>query len=156
RDSQLPGYTRRPDALIDARGGFKQVTAELLKRIEVSLNGQAFRAYDLAYQQGPFGKTLLASITQSAIDANGVYTLPPHVSSYYDDVRDPAGSTYQGFGGKQTWSTGSDGVDWTTTSGGVADKLGGVLVQIANDSSLGGVGSASALSGSVSDNVGGH
>ena len=41
RDSELAGYTRRPDVVIDARGGFKGVTAELLARIEVAYAGAA-------------------------------------------------------------------------------------------------------------------
>ena len=39
RDSELPGYARRSDVVIDARGGFKMVTAELLSRVEVAFNG---------------------------------------------------------------------------------------------------------------------
>src|SRR5262249_49840551 len=54
RDSQLPGYTRRPDVQIDARGGFKQVTAELLKRVDVTFDAQPVRSYDLAYIEGAF------------------------------------------------------------------------------------------------------
>jgi RHS repeat-associated protein len=129
RDSQLPGYARRPDVMIDARGGFKVVTAELLKQIGVTFNGDLIRQYDLDYREGAFNKTLLNSITQRG--ENGA-VFNTHEFSYYDDVRE-AGD-YRGFDTQVVWETGSDNV----TAG------------------LLNYGQASALSGSINDNIGGH
>ena len=130
RDSELPGYTRRADVVINARSGFKMVTAELLARVDVSGAGQLIRRYDLGYQTGAFGKTLLRSITQRG---GGGAAFAAHQFSYYDDLRDTAGA-YQGFAAPTTWSTGNDGV-----TAGLLDH-----------------GQASALSGSLSTSVGGH
>jgi RHS repeat-associated protein len=129
RDSQLPGHTRRPDVLISGRGGFKQVTAELLARVEVAFNGSLVRRYDLGYTAGAFGKSLLESVTQRGGDGTAFNT---HRFSYFDEVRD--GGTYAGFAAPATWNSGDDQVD------------AGLLGQ----------GRASALSGAVSTGVGGH
>jgi len=130
RDSEQSGYTRRPDVVIDARGGFKMVTAELLSKIVVAFQGQTVRSYDLNYTQGAFDKTLLHSVTQRG--ANGT-SLGTHTFSYYDDIRDSAGN-YNAFAPAVNWQVGADGVD------------AGLL----------GHGKASALSGSLSTTVGGH
>jgi RHS repeat-associated protein len=130
RDSELSGYTRRSDVVIDARGGFKMVTAELLARIEVAFNGAPVRAYDLAYQNGAFGKKLLASVTQRGASGTSLGT---HTFSYYDDIRNAAGG-YDAFAPAADWQIGADNV------------TGGLL----------GRGQASAISGSLSTSVGGH
>ena len=130
RDSELDGYTRRADVVIDARGGFKMVTAELLSRIEVAFQGQPVRSYDLAYTEGAFHKKLLASVTQRGANDTALGT---HTFSYYDDIRDSAGN-YDAFDTAVDWQVGDDGV----TAG------------------LLGHGKASALSGSLSTSVGGH
>ena len=130
RDSELPGYTRRSDVVIDARGGFKMVTAELLSRIEVTFQGQPVRSYDLNYTTGAFGKKLLASVTQRG--ANGT-SLGTHTFSYYDDIRNASGG-YDAFAPAVDWTVGADGVD------------AGLL----------GHGKASAISGSLSTSTGGH
>ncbi len=106
RDSQLPGYTRRPDVTIDCRGGFKMVTAELLRHIEVSFQDQPIRRYELAYRPGAFGKTLLASITQHGADGTVFHT---HTFEYYDEIRD-AGGQYAGFAARESWNTQDDHV----------------------------------------------
>jgi len=130
RDSELTGYARRSDVVIDARGGFKMVTAELLARIEVAFQGQPVRSYDLAYTTGAFGKKLLASVTQRGANNTSLGT---HTFSYYDDIRDSSGN-YNAFAPPVNWTVGADGVD------------AGLL----------GHGKASAISGSLSTSVGGH
>jgi RHS repeat-associated protein len=129
RDSELPGYSRRSDVVIDARGGFKMVTAELLSRIEVAFQGNRVRSYDLTYTEGAFHKKLLASITQRGAAGTSLGT---HTFSYYDDIRNAAGG-YDAFA-PADWQIGADGV----TAG------------------LLGHGQASAISGSLSTSVGGH
>ncbi|MCX7747822.1 MAG: hypothetical protein N2645_13180 [Clostridia bacterium] len=78
RDREEPGFdplkNRRPDVSINARAGFKMVTADLLKRIEVKLYGdnqeQKIRSYGFEYGQGVFGKTLLKAIVQYGQDGS--------------------------------------------------------------------------------------
>lgn len=130
RDRDLPDYTRRPDVTMSAKGGFLMVTADLLKQIDVTVNGQEVRGYQLGYTTGAFGKTLLASVTQ--LGANGD-VFNTHAFTYYDDAQNATGN-YNGFSGPTTVTTGSDNV----TAG------------------LFGQGQASALSGSESTSVGGH
>lgn len=140
RDSELPSlpnfagspsYRRRADPIISARGGFKMVVADLLRRIDVTFNNSLVRRYDFLYQEGAFKKTLLKSVTQSGEDGAAFYT---HTFGYYDDIRD-SGGAYQGFGSPAGWSVGDDGVRAPRV------PLGG---------------QASALGGAVTDSGGGH
>jgi RHS repeat-associated protein len=141
-------YERRPDVVIDARGGFKMVTAELLKRIDVTFKGDRVRSYDLEYQRGAFEKTLLKSITQRGADGAVFNT---HGFAYHDDL-----SSGQGFGAPADWYTGErqgeraqdDGVTWLT--GSPVEQLLSPLQSRVD------FGKASALSGSVTDSLGGH
>ena len=48
------GEARRPDTFISGRGGFKQVTVDLLRKIDVTYQGQTVRSYELTYQSGAF------------------------------------------------------------------------------------------------------
>ena len=72
---------RRPDVSIDARGGFKMVTADRLQRIDVKFRDQRIRSYELTYTQGAFEKSLLASIRQ--LDGDGDPIADPHEFSYH-------------------------------------------------------------------------
>jgi len=87
RDRDLE-EARRGDATIDARGGFKRVTADLLRRVEVTIDNLPIRAYGLKHTTGAFGKTLPQSVIQFG-DDNLPFTT--HAFSYHDDVRDSAG-----------------------------------------------------------------
>jgi len=100
------GEPRRADVQIDARYGFKKVTADLLRRVEVKLDDELIRAYELNYRTGAFAKTLLASISQFGED-NQLFTT--HTFDYYDDVRDQAGS-YSVFDAATGWSIADDGL----------------------------------------------
>ncbi|MFC4111879.1 SpvB/TcaC N-terminal domain-containing protein [Nonomuraea zeae] len=102
RDRDL-GEPLRKDQIIDARGGFKQVTADLLRRIDVRLDDTLIRRYAFAYTTGAFGKTLLASIAQ--LDSQGA-PFNKHDFSYYDDIRDAQGN-YQAFSPAE-WTSPSD------------------------------------------------
>ncbi|MCY9877328.1 SpvB/TcaC N-terminal domain-containing protein [Vibrio natriegens] len=99
RDRDIVGEERRPDITIDARTGFKRVTADLLREIRILFQGQLVRSYEFKYTQGAFYKTLLESIEQ--FDANSVL-FNTHSLSYYDDVRD--GNVYQPFTEAQAWT----------------------------------------------------
>ncbi|MGW0570348.1 SpvB/TcaC N-terminal domain-containing protein [Streptomyces tauricus] len=133
RDREL-GEPRRADVSIDARGGFKRVTADLLRRIEVRFHDKLVRGYELAYREGAFHKTLLKSVAQ--LDADGkVFT--EHAFSYYDDIRDADGA-YDAFA-KVDWSSPDDNV-----------RNGRV------DGVRSGAGEAGALNGNTSTGAGGH
>lgn len=123
------GEPRRPDVAIDARGGFKKVTADLLRRVEVKLDDQLIRAYELNYRTGAFHKSLLASVTSFGED-NRAFTT--HTFDYFDDIRDESGA-YDAFGGATGWTVPDDDL-----GGGIHD------------------GEAGALSASTSTGAGGH
>jgi RHS repeat-associated protein len=131
--------TRRPDVIIDGRGGFLQVTAQLLKEIKIELDGTPIRSYELTYTLGAFDKTLLEKVSQYGADGTLFNT---HELSYYDEVRDDAGA-YQGFGASESWNTISDGVQ--------SD----VVQRVANVAGED-WGKASALGASINTGGGGH
>lgn len=82
RDRQL-GEQKRSDVIVSARLGFKQVTADLLRKISIKYNGQNIRSYELNYTQGAFFKTLLQSVSE--FDVAGVL-FNTHSFEYYNDV----------------------------------------------------------------------
>ncbi|MEJ3748544.1 SpvB/TcaC N-terminal domain-containing protein [Actinomycetes bacterium KLBMP 9797] len=133
RDRELE-EPRRADVSIDARGGFKRVTADLLRRIEVTLDNLPVRHYELDYTTGAFGKTLLSSITQ--FDENG-QRFASHDFGYHDDIRDGSGA-YQAFE-RVSWDSPDDDLG--------NDAVGGVS---------GGAGEAGALNSNTSTSAGGH
>jgi RHS repeat-associated protein len=128
RDRDL-SEPRRPDVMIDARLGFKKVTADLLRKVEVSLGNQLIRRYELNYRTGAFDKTLLRSVSQFGADGNLFNT---HEFDYFDDIRD-AGGAYQAFGSATGWTVPGDGLGASVPDG-----------------------AASALNASTSQGVGGH
>jgi RHS repeat-associated protein len=123
------GEPRRQDVEIDARNGFKQVTADLLRRIEVYLDDKPIRAYDLNYRTGAFAKTLLQSVTQYGEDLRPFTT---HTFDYFDDIRTGTGD-YQAFSGAEGWNTHNDSLGASVPDG-----------------------QASALAASTSRSAGGH
>ncbi|MFJ6352732.1 SpvB/TcaC N-terminal domain-containing protein [Streptomyces sp. NPDC092046] len=98
------GEPRRTDVRIDARYGFKKVTADLLRRIEVKLDDQLIRAYELNYRTGAFAKTLLTSVSQYS-ETNQLFNT--HTFDYFDDVRDQSGN-YNAFADAAGWSVPDD------------------------------------------------
>ena len=119
----------RPDVSVDARGGFLMVTAERLRRVEVRFKDQLIRRYELAYERGAFEKSLLDSISLHGSDGA---LFNRHEFGYDRDVRN-TDDTYHGFTAAN-WDTPNDDV-----SAGLLDH-----------------GEASALSGSVTNSLGGH
>jgi hypothetical protein len=123
-----------PQAANVSGGGFKQVTADLLRRVDVKFGDTLVRRYELGYRAGAFDKTLLASIAQLGADGAVFNT---HRFDYHDDIRDADGD-YQAF----------ERVDWTSPDDDVAnDAVNGVS---------GGSGEAGALNGNTSTGAGGH
>ncbi|HEX8600585.1 MAG TPA: SpvB/TcaC N-terminal domain-containing protein [Chloroflexia bacterium] len=131
--SGSPTYQKRADVIIDARPGFKMVTASLLRRIEVHFKTELVSSYDFLYKEGAFKKTLLDSIIQSGTDGVSASAPFTHTLSYYDESRE-AGQ-YKGFADASTWTTHDDRV-----------AAPGVFYE----------GQSSALSGAVSLGGGGH
>ncbi|MDH5399066.1 MAG: hypothetical protein OEX02_13025, partial [Cyclobacteriaceae bacterium] len=123
---------RRKDITINARYGFKQVTADLLEKIEVRYDDVNIRHYVLNYGEGAFYKTLLENIEE--YDANGDL-FSTHTFGYFDEV-DAAGGYVPFENSFDTWNAGSDDI-----KGGFLDK------GIFNDK-------ASALSGNSSESIG--
>ncbi|MET9736101.1 SpvB/TcaC N-terminal domain-containing protein [Streptomyces sp. NPDC006458] len=133
RDRELD-EPRRADVSIDARGGFKRVTADLLRRVEVRYGDELVRGYELTYQEGAFHKTLLKSVAQLGADGR---PFTEHAFSYYDDIRDAHGA-YEAFAR----------VDWTSPDDDVRNgRVNGVRS---------GAGEAGALNGNSSTGAGGH
>jgi RHS repeat-associated protein len=102
RDRQL-NEAKRTDVSINARLGFKQVTADLLRKVEVYFKEKRVRSYDLTYKQGAFYKTLLASVAE--FDKNGKLFYK-HELDYFDEVR--RGQDYFPFTTKKEWDVPSD------------------------------------------------
>ena len=132
---------RRSDVIIDARGGFKMVTAALLARITIRYRDAQIRAYEFDYQKGAFSKTLLSAIRQLGENDELFNT---HAFGYYHEAQEVAG-----FSAPETWSTGEDYVDWLTGTL-IKEELLGNLTSFADE------GQATVLSGAVSDSVGGR
>ncbi|MEK7991226.1 MAG: SpvB/TcaC N-terminal domain-containing protein, partial [Thiotrichaceae bacterium] len=125
RDRDL-GEGQRNDVTISGRGGFKQVTADLLRKVEVYFQDQLSRSYAFNYRTGAFGKSLLDSIMQKGNEGGDFYA---HTFDYYNDV---AGGL---FGSSQGWDTRNDGIsggffgvgDASAISGNKSDSIGGHL-----------------------------
>ncbi|HLY96758.1 MAG TPA: hypothetical protein VKO66_06040, partial [Sideroxyarcus sp.] len=104
RDREL-GEPRRPDIQISANGGFKQVTADLLRKIEIRYGASLVRSYEFRYKAGAFNKTLLDHVVQYGAD--GVSEFNRHVFAYYDEVWNGQ-AAYDGFNQSRTWTTQDD------------------------------------------------
>jgi RHS repeat-associated protein len=116
RDREL-GAPRRKDVTIDARGGFKMVTADLLKQVVVTFGNQVVRRYDLDYTTNAHGQSLLSAVSQRGEDLSLFHT---HRFDYYDEPL--------GFGAAESWSAGSDGVGSPALGlNGAATTLGGSI-----------------------------
>lgn len=124
RDSDLNEPSRR-DVVINAKGGFLEVTADLLRHVDVYHRGDLVRRFSLAYTTGAFGKTLLATVSEAGSDGK---VWQSHSFDYYDDVRDSSGA-YHGFGSAQDWNTGSDNVHENLLTPQSISALGGALSQ---------------------------
>ncbi len=107
RDRDL-NETKRKDISISGRLGFKQVTADLLRKIAVQYNGQNIRSYELTYAEGAFYKTLLQNIKQ--FDAAGKL-FATHSFDYYNDVQ--LNGVYEPLTGTEDWNTQPDNVKGT-------------------------------------------
>jgi RHS repeat-associated protein len=106
RDRQLPNWTKRTDVQIMGNLGFKMVTADRLKKIEVQFDGKNIRSYEFNYNTGEFYKTLLENISE--FDAKGVF-FNKHSFTYYNEVK--SGNSFVPYDPTKTWTVPSDGID---------------------------------------------
>ncbi|MBB3841549.1 RHS repeat-associated protein [Runella defluvii] len=103
RDRQLT-EPQRKDVSMDARYGFKMVTADLLRKVTITFTNQLVRTYDLKYKEGAFYKILLESVTELDDAGKEFYT---HRFDYFDDVL--ASSGYAPLGELTKWNVEKDG-----------------------------------------------
>ncbi|MBT1697424.1 hypothetical protein KK083_11090 [Fulvivirgaceae bacterium PWU4] len=110
REITSPAFTRRKDVTIAGNLGFKQVTADLLMKIEVQFEGKPIRHYQLNYQKdgtsANFYKTLLTGISE--YDAAGAH-FNTHTFDYYNDVA-PGGTFAPLKDIPDNWNPQDDGV----------------------------------------------
>jgi len=110
RDSELMPTNRRynrPDVNINCRLGFKQVTADLLRHIEVKFNGDLVRRYELDYQEGAFFKTLLSACREYD-RKDSLFT--EQRFAYFDEVRDGS-NNYFPLENTKTWKVENDKIE---------------------------------------------
>nr|WP_321232910.1 SpvB/TcaC N-terminal domain-containing protein [uncultured Psychroserpens sp.] len=104
RDREL-GEPKRKDVIINARYAFKQVTADVLRKIDIKFSGQNVRSYEFNYTEGAFFKTLLTHIIE--FDASG-QEFTRQEFGYYDDVRSDDG--YVPYTNQEIWAPKNDNV----------------------------------------------
>ena len=75
--------TGRKDVVRNGRLGVLQTDESLLKKVSVKNNNELLRAYDLNYEEGIFGKTLLKSVDQK--DSKDLLVASQSFS-YYNDA----------------------------------------------------------------------
>jgi RHS repeat-associated protein len=99
----------RPDQIVSGRGGFKQVTVDRLRRIEVYYQQTLVRAWQLTYDQGPFQKSRLRGLSQLGA-GDQVFPGNTHRFEYFDEVTQSSG-VYNGFDSSHLWSAGLEDPD---------------------------------------------
>jgi RHS repeat-associated protein len=104
RDRQL-GEPKRKDIDISGILGFKMVSTDLLRKVNITVQNQAVRSYELTYRQGKFSKTLLNSISELDVLGNLFYG---HQFDYYDDVS--IQGNFKPLGNDEPWHPGSDNI----------------------------------------------
>ncbi|MBN1208048.1 MAG: AHH domain-containing protein [Myxococcaceae bacterium] len=131
----------RPELIVSGRGGFKQVTSERLSRIEVYYRQTLVRAWQLQYDQGPFGKSRLRTLTQFGVN-NQPFAGNVHTFDYFDEVTETS-NVYRGFDPLESWNAGGEKPD---TGLALPDEMYDAL----------GEADASALGGTRTRSFGGH
>ncbi|MBK8195482.1 MAG: hypothetical protein IPK76_20560 [Lewinellaceae bacterium] len=106
RDREL-NDPKRPDVQINCRLGFKQVTADLLRNIEIYFADKLVRSYELLYEEGAFRKTRLSLVKENDQNNAEFYN---HSFDYYDEVRNTAGH-YVPYQPSRPWMVPNDGLD---------------------------------------------
>ena len=94
--------TERKDITSGARMGVLQYDSLLLKKVSVLYKDELLRAYDLNFEEGEFGKTLLKSINQKDSKDHLVAT---QSFDYYNDIKNGM------FGKGEQWTAEQDSRD---------------------------------------------
>ena len=115
RDKELD-EDRRPDVLISGKPGFKAVTAALLRKVKINYQQENIRTYDISYDIGRFGKSLVKEVTQ--YDYNNV-VFNQHKFDYYDEVKSSTALSVEGFESAKSWVAHYDDVRADDMSSGV-------------------------------------
>ena len=132
----------RPDVIISARSGFQVLTRKRLDFVDVLLAGDIIRRYDVTYQTGDFGKSLVSSI--ALLGAGAAQQLYAHSFSYHSAPQQ--NGLPDVFAPLQTWGN--------VLQGGGAPRAGDGLSRL-DDRMNGGSGSVGIGLGPVSLTVGG-
>lgn len=103
-DRQL-GESKRKDIEINARLGFKRVSTDRLREIEVRYKEQTIRTYELNYIEGAFYKTLLSAVRE--LDSEG-QLFYEYEFDYYKDVLQ--GNQYQPYEAVSNWEVPKDNI----------------------------------------------
>jgi len=104
RSSENAGERRR-DVEINARLGFKMVTADRLETIRIKTkNGELIRSYALKYDYGEFSKSLLKSVSE--IDKDGL-VFYKHDFDYFNDIKSNGGAVLAPV---ETWNVPFDNI----------------------------------------------
>ncbi|HRY32701.1 MAG TPA: SpvB/TcaC N-terminal domain-containing protein [Bacteroidales bacterium] len=80
---------RRKDVIINARYGFKEVTAELLRQVIIAYRSDTIRRYYFGYEEGPFGKSLLCGFQEideeidTSFDNTDYYHIPSNICNEF-------------------------------------------------------------------------
>jgi len=110
----IPKAGSRTDTQISGNLGFKQVTAELLEKVEIRYQNEIIRSYKLEYETGAFFKTLLKSVAEYDADGELFYK---NSFDYYDDVK--ASKGYAPYSEMKSFNLPDDNL-----KGGLAVKIG--------------------------------
>jgi RHS repeat-associated protein len=105
RNNHVGDVTTRKDIVIDARLGFKQVSAALLRKVRIFYNTTLIRSYEFQYTEGAFYKTLLKSVRELDNRDSVFYSQD---FDYYDDIRD--NNTYRSSASQGPWQMPRDGI----------------------------------------------
>ncbi len=89
----------RKDLTSNARLGFLQFNNQQLNEVKIFFKEELLRSYQLNYQEGAFGKTLLAGVTEK--DGEGK-DFNIHTFDYYNDVENGL------YGKPEIWNAGDD------------------------------------------------
>src|SRR5262249_543661 len=89
----------RPDVIINGRAGFQVLTRKRLDFVDVKLADDIIRRYDVFYQTGDFGKSLVSSIALFGVGA--AQPLYAHGFNYFTAPRQ--GGSPDLFSPVQTW-----------------------------------------------------
>jgi len=101
----------RPDRLSSGRQGFKTYTRRRLEKVDVLAGSDLVRRYLLAYREGDFHKSLLASIAVTG--EGGTAEFYRHTFDYVRMAEAGSADGYAGFGAPQAWGGIGSGKDFT-------------------------------------------